>query len=173
LQNEKCRTAKPFLVLTGAAGRQLRPAQALTAAPLRWCRISENRLVMAIRGLSPMLRTTDLERSVRFYTETVGFVCEKRDSAWATVRQGGVRIMLALPNAHEPFEQAAFTGSLYLYVDDIDDLWNRLKDAARVCYTIETFDYGMREFAIYDDSGYVLQFGQEAAARGRRPKGSR
>jgi catechol 2,3-dioxygenase-like lactoylglutathione lyase family enzyme len=120
-----------------------------------------------------MLRTTDLERSIGFYTETLGFECEKRDGAWATVHRDSVRIMLALPDAHERFDQAAFTGSLYLYVDDIDDLWNRLKDAARVCYTIETFDYGMREFAIYDDSGYVLQFGQEAGAPGRRSKARR
>ena len=26
---------------------------------------------------------------------------------------------------------------------------------------IETFEWGMREFAIYDNNGYVLQFGQE------------
>jgi hypothetical protein len=29
-----------------------------------------------------------------------------------------------------------------------------------VCYGIEDFFYGMREFAIYDNNGYLLQFGQ-------------
>jgi hypothetical protein len=28
---------------------------------------------------------------------------------------------------------------------------------------IETIDYGMREFAIHDNNGYVLQFGQPVA----------
>jgi len=28
-----------------------------------------------------------------------------------------------------------------------------------VVYPIESFDYGMREFAIRDNNGYILQFG--------------
>lgn len=30
-----------------------------------------------------------------------------------------------------------------------------------VVYPIETFAYGMREFAIRDNNGYILQFGRE------------
>ena len=40
----------------------------------------------------------------------------------------------------------------------------KVKDAVRVCYPIEDFDYGMREFAIFDNNGYLLQFGQEIDA---------
>jgi hypothetical protein len=39
-----------------------------------------------------------------------------------------------------------------------------LKDHARVCYPIEDFHYGMREFAIFDNNGYLLQFGQPLLA---------
>ena len=35
------------------------------------------------------------------------------------------------------------------------------QDKARVVYPIENFFYGMREFAIRDNNGYILQFGQE------------
>ena len=42
-----------------------------------------------------------------------------------------------------------------------EQIWERLKDKTNVCYPIETFEYGMREFAIYDNNGYLLQFGQE------------
>jgi hypothetical protein len=45
----------------------------------------------------------------------------------------------------------------------VDGLWQRLKDRARVCYPIENFEYGMRELAIYDNNGYLLQFGQPAS----------
>jgi len=38
-----------------------------------------------------------------------------------------------------------------------------LKDKVEVCYGIENFHYGMREFAIYDNNGYLLQFGQDVA----------
>jgi hypothetical protein len=32
---------------------------------------------------------------------------------------------------------------------------------AGACYPIEDFEYGRREFAIFDNNGYLLQFGQE------------
>jgi hypothetical protein len=31
----------------------------------------------------------------------------------------------------------------------------------RIFYPLEDFDYGMREFAIYDNNGCLLQFGQD------------
>lgn len=43
----------------------------------------------------------------------------------------------------------------------MDALWAQLREKAAVVYPIESFDYGMREFAIRDVDGYVLQFGQE------------
>ena len=39
--------------------------------------------------------------------------------------------------------------------------WELLKDKAEVVYPIEDFEYGMREFAIKDCNGYMLQFGQD------------
>jgi hypothetical protein len=50
--------------------------------------------------------------------------------------------------------------------DDVDAMWRQVKDQAKVCYPIEDCEYGMREFAIYDDNGYLLQFGQEIEAGG-------
>jgi uncharacterized glyoxalase superfamily protein PhnB len=43
----------------------------------------------------------------------------------------------------------------------VDALWAQLRERIDVVYPIENFDYGMREFAIRDINGYVLQFGQE------------
>jgi hypothetical protein len=51
----------------------------------------------------------------------------------------------------------------YFTTDDVDGPWEELKDKVRVCYGIEDFVYGIREFAIYDNSGYLLQFDQEIA----------
>jgi len=41
-------------------------------------------------------------------------------------------------------------------------VWRRVEGRARVCYPIETFEYGMREFAVYDNNGYLVQIGQPA-----------
>lgn len=39
----------------------------------------------------------------------------------------------------------------------------KVKDKARICDNIETFEWGRREFAVFDNNGYILQFGQEIA----------
>jgi len=72
--------------------------------------------------------------------------------------------MLASPNEHVGDVKPSFTGSLYFRVGDVEALWERLRELVRVCYPLESFHYGMREFAIYDNNGYVLQFGQPTVA---------
>jgi uncharacterized glyoxalase superfamily protein PhnB len=121
---------------------------------------------MKIQSLTPMLRTWDIRASIAFYTDVLGFGCESlsEEQGWASLRRDGVAIMLAVPNQHEGDTAPAFTGSLYFHTDDVDGLWQRLKDRVRVCYPIENFEYGMREFAIYDNNGYLLQFGQPLPA---------
>jgi uncharacterized glyoxalase superfamily protein PhnB len=120
---------------------------------------------MKIQTLTPMLRTWDTAATVEFYTAILGFVRESQTEEWASLRRDGVRLMLARPNHHEGDQKPSFTGSLYFHVDDVDALWAAVKDRAKVCYPIETFSYGMREFAIYDNNGYLLQFGQPVTAR--------
>jgi catechol 2,3-dioxygenase-like lactoylglutathione lyase family enzyme len=113
-----------------------------------------------------MLRTKDFDGTIDFYTQRLGFTCVARsdEDGWASLRRDAASLMVATPNEHEPFDAPAFTGSLYFNVDDAGALWDTLKDYARVCYPIEDLHYGMREFAIYDNNGYLLQFGQSLRA---------
>ena len=118
---------------------------------------------MKLKGLRPILWTEQLEETITFYTEVLGFTCNEKNEewGWASLSKDDVAIMLAKPNAHTPFEKPLFTGSFYFTTDDVDGLWLQLKDKAQVCYPPETFEWEMREFAIYDNNGYLLQFGQE------------
>ena len=118
---------------------------------------------MKLTYLRPMLWTENLQETIDFYTNVLGFTCHEKndDWGWASLSAGDVYIMLALPNEHTPYDKIGFTGSFYYTTDDVDTLWNKLKDKAKVCYEPETFEWGMREFAIYDNNGYLLQFGQE------------
>ena len=123
---------------------------------------------MKLSEVRPMLRTNDLKGTVEFYTAQLGFTCESlsEEWGWASLRRDRVHVMIARPNDHESFEKPIFTGSLYFSSDDVDGAWLELKDKAEVCYPIENFEYGMREFALYDNNGYLLQFGQEIAGSG-------
>ena len=117
---------------------------------------------MKFQFLRPLLRTDKFEETLDFYTGILGFaIVSKNDEwGWASLKKDEVWIMIAKPNFHEGFERPAFTGSLYFTIDEADALWESLKTKAKVCYKIETFPWGMREFAIYDNNGYTLQFGQ-------------
>jgi uncharacterized glyoxalase superfamily protein PhnB len=112
-------------------------------------------------SLRPLLRTKDLHATVAFYTTRLGFECDSLSDkdGWATLRRDSIELMVAAPNDHMPFAAPAFTGSFYFNVDNAATLWAMLKDTVEVCYPMEDFHYGMREFAIYDNNGYMLQFG--------------
>lgn len=125
---------------------------------------------MKLRNLTPMLETADLRQTIEFYKEALGFKCEgmfpdTENPGWACLQKDDVVIMFTSRNAHSSIEKPMMTGSLYLYPDDVDEAWTQLKDKATVEYPIEDFIYGMREFAIRDCNGYLLQFGQEIAEK--------
>jgi uncharacterized glyoxalase superfamily protein PhnB len=118
---------------------------------------------MKLTSLRPIFWTEDVQKTIEFYTSVLGFSTDEVDSdrGWASLSKDGVELMLAKPNDHTPYDKIGFTGSFYFKTDDVDAAWAELKDKARVCYDIENFEWGMREFAIYDNNGYMLQFGQE------------
>lgn len=112
--------------------------------------------------LHPILWTEQFDESIRFYTNVLGFSLKEKNDGWqwALLEKDHIRIMLSKPNAHEKFRKIGFTGSFYFNVNNVVRLWEDLKDKVKVCYEIETFEWGMKEFAIYDNNGYLLQFGQ-------------
>lgn len=120
---------------------------------------------MKLTNLRVMLETRDLRETIKFYTELLGFVLDgiypnNKEPCWACVIKDDIVIMFTTRNAHSTVEDTTMTGTLYFYPNDVDEAWELLKDKAIVEYPIENFGYGMREFAIRDCNGYLLQFGQ-------------
>lgn len=115
-----------------------------------------------MKKLTPVIYTIDLEGTITFYKQVLGFVCVDfdEDSGFARIETEGIDIMLSHPNEHIPFEKPNFTGSFYFTVDNVAELWSRCKDSQEIAYPLEKFDYGMKEFALYDNNGYLLQFGE-------------
>lgn len=118
---------------------------------------------MKLLRLTPMMRTWDMPATLAFYTDVLGFICENysEEASWASLVKDEIRVMFSGPNQHEDDQAPAFTGSLYFQCDDVDTIWMQLQDKVGICYPPENFEYGMREFGIYDNNGYLLQFGQE------------
>jgi uncharacterized glyoxalase superfamily protein PhnB len=105
-----------------------------------------------------MLQTSDMDRTISWYGDVLGFQCLRRvGDGWCHLRQGGVSLMF-MKNDHLGAPHA--TATQYIYVDDVDELWEALKDRVKAEWGPETMSYGMREFAVRDPDGYLLSFGE-------------
>lgn len=100
---------------------------------------------MKVEAIVPMLTVADIPSAIAFYRDVLGFACTSEMAGWACLNRDGMEVMLALPNAHVPFDKPHFTGSLYFRVDDVEALWEQVRGAADIVYPLENFDYGMRE----------------------------
>ena len=118
---------------------------------------------MQLQAITPMLWVDDVRATIDYYVSVLGFdeTNFSADPPWGVVEKHNVRIMLSRPSEHIAYNGPQFTGSLYLLTDDADAWWGFLKDRANIVYPIEDFKYGMREFAVKDCNGYILQFGQD------------
>lgn len=119
---------------------------------------------MKVTHLFPMLATENLAQTIEFYTRHLGFTVQGQYPAenpcWASLCSGESEIAFNAPNGHAPFEKPTLTGSIYLTVENVDELWENLQEKVEIVYEIENFDYGMREFGIKDCNGYVVNLGQ-------------
>lgn len=113
-----------------------------------------------------MIWTKDIEASIDFYTNILEFTLDEynEDWGWASLHKDDVHLMIALPNEHTTFDKPVFTGTFYFNTDDVDYWYEKLKSKVRLCYDIENFEYDMREFAFYDNNGYLIQYGTELKA---------
>ena len=109
-----------------------------------------------------MLRTKQIKETIEFYVQILGFTCNhfSEEWGWTSLKKDNIQVMLATENGHMPFNHCNFTGSLYFNITNASALWQQLKGKTIICYPIKDFEYGMREIAIFDNTGYLLQFGE-------------
>ena len=133
---------------------------------------------VTIRGPVPVLFTNDMQQAIAYYCGTLGFTLASAmpddDPSWCFLRRDKAAIMLLGSDDHDHDEVheddhddghdhehpvAPAVSSLYLYPNNVDALWNQLKDKAEVEVPLQDMDYRMREFTIRDPNGYALNFG--------------
>jgi lactoylglutathione lyase len=127
-----------------------------------------------ISKLTPNLVVSDVDRSLAFYRDVLGFevqmtVPETSPFVFAIVATGGVEIFLnASSTALE--EYPAFrdrpiggTLTLFLEVTGIEAAYESLKSRVKVVMPFEKKWYGSTEFAFVDPDGYVITFAERIA----------
>jgi len=124
--------------------------------------------------LSPILWVKNLEETISFYKEVLGFTSASHFPNFATLTRDDIQIMIIVPNAEnidcenddQPFViKPQFTGSIYIFMKEVDSLWNEVKDKAKLKEPIGDREYLMRDFSIYDNNGYEIVFGEDISGR--------
>jgi catechol 2,3-dioxygenase-like lactoylglutathione lyase family enzyme len=129
-----------------------------------------------LKKLTPNLIVANVERSMAFYRDVLGFsvaftVPEASPLVFAAVQSGPVEIFL---NAPEPavaeypaFKDRPIGGTLTMFIEvaGIRAVHDSLKDRVRVVMPLETKWYGMTEFAFEDPDGYLITLAEREGER--------
>jgi catechol 2,3-dioxygenase-like lactoylglutathione lyase family enzyme len=123
--------------------------------------------VATLTGISPVLLVSDLERSVAYYRDQLGFDREVHGDPpdFAAARRDQATILLALcdePARIVPNWQIVHNiWNAYLRVDDVESVYREVQErGAGIDYTIYNAPSGFREFGVQDPDGYDIAFGQ-------------
>jgi catechol 2,3-dioxygenase-like lactoylglutathione lyase family enzyme len=125
--------------------------------------------VADFRSVMPVLKVTDLQRSVAFYTEVLGF-----DVCWQAANDGGgencmleagATNLLLSTGSQLGDKRPQLTGTLYFQTPAARDFFERVRHKAEVVWPLEVMDYGQIEFGIRDPDGYVLAFAETAGEK--------
>jgi catechol 2,3-dioxygenase-like lactoylglutathione lyase family enzyme len=118
-----------------------------------------------ITGVAPQLRTTDLEASIRFYVDVLGFDLAFRwEDFYAGLCAGGAEIHLKRVDMPDPSVAYVAQGEhvhLYIHVEDVDAMAARLRDRG-VAVLAGPVDrpWNTREIVLRDDQGHTLYVSQ-------------
>jgi catechol 2,3-dioxygenase-like lactoylglutathione lyase family enzyme len=125
-----------------------------------------------MKTLSPILWTKDLAETISFYESVLGFKGKSNFPNFVSLRRGNIEIMFVVPqnDAKESKDLSDredlppnphLTGSIFITMDDVDELWDSVKQKETIKTAIDNREYLMRDFSILDNNGYELVFGKD------------
>lgn len=115
-----------------------------------------------------VLKVTDLQKAVDFYSSILGFSVAWRAAAANYGRGenvtlvGGATKFLLSTGAHLG-DKPQFTGTLYFQMTRVRESFESIKDGVEMVWPFETMEYSQFEFGIRDPDGYILAFAEPAA----------
>ena len=121
---------------------------------------------------TPMLLVENVYESLKCYSEVLGVslqysLPEKPPFEWVSILFNDVEIMLTQKKSAQKWYSDKVTISetpaniiAYIYVDDVNSLYESVKEKVEIIMESIDQSYGIREFAIKDPFGFILIFAE-------------
>jgi predicted enzyme related to lactoylglutathione lyase len=120
-----------------------------------------------LTGVSPVLLVADLDRSVAYFRDRLGFDCDVYGEPphFGVASRDQATILLALaadPTRLVPHWQIVDKmWNAYIRVDDVDAIYAEVQQrGAAIDYSIYDAPSGFREFGVQDPDGHDIAFAQ-------------
>lgn len=128
--------------------------------------------------ITPNLMVTDVDETVAFYQDVLGFNVQdsvpREDGKlqWAMMGREKAVIMFQeqtnIAEEYPAFKNQSPGGTLVLFtvMEGLDTYFERVRQQADILKEPYTTFYGMKEFQIKDNNGYILTFAEPANQNG-------
>ncbi len=126
---------------------------------------------MKLQSLTPNLMVKNVNKTIEFYTNILGFellqtVPEEGNFDWGFVQSGEVKFMFqkesSIKSEYKELEDYKNGGALtfYIKVSELQKLYESIKDKTNIIKPMHKTFYGANEFAILDINNFVLTFSE-------------
>ncbi len=132
-----------------------------------------------MKAITLNLAVKDIKETIKYYQENFNFkvqmlvdesktifdtqIKEELNYVWAMIQKDNISIMLqSVESLKEDvgvfFDNIGASLTLYIDVENVDELYLKIKDKVNIYKEITTTWYGQKEFYIKDINGYILGF---------------
>ncbi len=117
------------------------------------------------KRISPMLAVADMNETIAFYRDALGFTPIHQGGEYSIVERDGQAVHLMLAASEEVLRCVRGHTEMYILVEKIHPLWEHVKTLKHRFKIRDLFDrdYGMTEFHIEDPNGCLVFVGEPTA----------
>ena len=134
---------------------------------MRSTRKGEEAVIARLTGSSAVLLVSDIQRSVEYYRDRLGFACEVYGDPpdFIVATRDEVIILMALcaePERIVPnWRIVPNVWNVFIRVDDVEAIYAEVqRRGAAIDYTLYNAPSGFREFGVQDPDGHDIAIGQ-------------
>jgi uncharacterized glyoxalase superfamily protein PhnB len=114
---------------------------------------------MKTQGIGPVFQMSNLNETLKYYKEVLGFKEDFQFGVYAGISHGDACVHLC---AHQIHQRPIGGGTAFVFCDQVDEYFQQIKKNGSIV-KVEPADqpYGMRDFIVLDPDGNHMTFGCE------------